>query len=86
MQLKSNLSLGFGAVILSWNYLATNWSSSPTEVGTATVNTQAGVVLSYVLSDVTRYRFVPDTYSATLDAFYGVYSGSILSDLIVARG
>lgn len=63
-----------------------NWSLDPTEIGTATVSTQSGSVLSYVLAGVTRYRFVPDTYSAALDGFYSSYSGGVLSGLIVTRG
>jgi hypothetical protein len=86
MELNSNLTLGSNASILSWDYLAANWGTAPAQVGTATVSTQAGVVLSYTLRGVTRFRFVPDTYSPQQDAFYSNYSGGVLSGLIVTRG
>lgn len=84
--LSSNLSLEGGAVILSWDFLASNWSVAPTVVGAATVSGQAGQVLSYTLGSVTRYRFVPTTYSAALDRFYTGYAGGVLTGLIAARG
>jgi hypothetical protein len=84
--LSSNLRLEGGAAILSWDFLAAKWSSPPAEVGTATVSGQSGVVLSFVLDGVTRYRFVPDTYSPVLDGFYSTYSGGVLSGLITSRG
>ncbi len=85
-ELHSNLALGSGAVILSWDHLATNWTVAPTQVGTATVGSQPGAVLSYAIGGVTRFRFVPDSYSAALDGFYTSYTGGVLSGLIVNRG
>jgi len=35
---------------------------------------------------VTRFRFIPDDYDPTLDAFYAEFDGTDLSGLIVARG
>lgn len=82
MQLASNLALEGGAVILSWDYLAANWSTAPVVVGSVA----AGSVYSYVLGGVTRFRLVPTTYSAAQDAFYTTFMGGVLSGLIVARG
>ena len=84
--LSSNLSLEGGAAILSWDFLACNWTTAPAVVGTATVSGQPGQVLSYALGGVTRFRFVPDTYSAALDGFYAGYAGGVLSGLITTRG
>lgn len=75
-----------GAAAMTWDYLATNWTAAPAQLGTATVSGQAGAVFSYTLSGTTRYRFVPDTYSAALDGFYSAYAGGVLSGLIVSRG
>ena len=86
MQLASNLILDGGVVILTWDYLVANWSTAPASVGTATVSSQPGEVFEYPLGSVTRYRFVPTTYSAALDAFYTTYSGGVLSGLICSRG
>ncbi len=67
---------------LSWEYFAANWSVSPSQVGTP----PAGVVYSYTLSGVTRYRLVPTVYDPTQDAFYSTFTGGVLSGLIVSRG
>jgi hypothetical protein len=45
-----------------------------------------GEVFSYTYDSITRYRFVPNPYSATGDAFYETFSGGVLTDIIVARG
>lgn len=82
MQLASNLGLEGGAVILSWDYLACNWTTAPAQVGTVA----SGDVYSYTLGAVTRYRLVPSTYSAAQDAFYSTFSGGVLSGLITTRG
>jgi hypothetical protein len=71
---------------MTWDYLAINWTTAPTQVGTATVGGSPGVVLAYILSGVTRYRFVPDTYDAALDSFYTSYISGVLVGLIVTRG
>ena len=67
---------------LTWEHLAANWTSAPAQVGTVA----AGAVYAYTLGGVTRYRLVPTTYSAALDAFYTTYSGGVLSGLICSRG
>lgn len=51
--------------------------------GLATLPT--GAVFEYILSGVTHYRFVPDPYDASGDAFYSGFDGSAVSGLIVAR-
>lgn len=71
---------------LTWDFLATKWTTPPTEVGAATVSGQTGAVFLYALEGVTRYRFVPSVYLAALDGFYSEYSGGVLSGLIVSRG
>ena len=86
MNLASSLALEGGAAILSWDFLVANWSTAPTVAGAATVSSQPGQVWAHVLRGVTRFRFVPDTYSPALDAFYSGYSGGVLSGLIVSRG
>lgn len=65
-----------------WNYLVKNWSVIPTE------NTviAGGTVWDYTLNGVTRYRFVPDTYNPTQDAFYETFDGVTLSNQITTRG
>ena len=70
----------------SWDDYATQWSATPTKVGTAT-SPVAGAVYSYTLSGTTRYRLVPAAYNPTKDAFYSAWDGtSTVSGLIVSRG
>lgn len=66
----------------TWNYFATTWSVEPSQVGT----TGSGVVYSYELDGTTRYRFVPNTYDSSQDAFYSGWDGTSLTGLIIARG
>lgn len=73
-------------LITAWHYYASQWSVEPVEVGVSTISSQPGTVWEYELDSVTRYRFVPDTYDATLDGFYSSYSSPTLSGLIVTRG
>lgn len=80
--LASNLDLAGNAVILSWDFLACNWTTAPAQIGT----TAAGSVWSYTLRGVTRFRLVPEPYAASGDAFYTTFTGGVLSGLIVARG
>jgi hypothetical protein len=82
MKVSSNVYLENNSVISSWDYLVCNWTSTPVVVGTLV----DGKVYSYVLKGVTRYRFVPDTYSSVQDAFYSGFNGTTLSDLICIRG
>ena len=70
---------------LAWVYLASQWETPPSQIGVATVTGQTGTVWSYTLNSVTRYRFVPDNYSAALDAFYTAYSGGELSGFVTKR-
>jgi hypothetical protein len=72
--------------ILSWNYLVSNWTTTPSMVGSSTVSGQQGQVFAYTLGSTTRYRFVPNTYSASLDAFYSSYINEVLSGVITKRG
>jgi len=67
---------------LSWTTLVTTWTTTPTQVGT----TGSGVVFSYVLGSTTRYRFVPNTYDSSQDAFYSGWDGASLTGLIITRG
>ena len=73
------------AVSSRWSYFATQWTTIPALVGTATVSGQAGSVYSYSF-DITRYRFVPTAYSAILDGFYTAYVVGVLSGLVCVRG
>tara|TARA_R110002012_G_scaffold284722_1_gene475600 strand:- start:517 stop:1131 length:615 start_codon:yes stop_codon:yes gene_type:complete len=66
----------------TWEYLVYNWSSEPT-LNTAIVG---GDVYDYELDGVTRYRFVPNPYDSTQDAFYSDFDGTNLTNLIVTRG
>lgn len=66
----------------TWAFFKDCWSVPPTQVGT----TAGGVVYAYELEGVTRYRYVPNTYDATEDAFYSGWDGTTLTGLIVARG
>ena len=67
---------------LTWDYLVQNWSVEPALNAVIT----GGTVYNYTLSGVTRYRLVPDPYTATSDQFYSDFNGTTLSGLIVARG
>jgi hypothetical protein len=55
--------------------------------GTATVGGVGGKVRTHTkvgLPDV--FRFIPDPYDPTVDAFYSTFTAGVLSDLIVTRG
>lgn len=71
-----------GSSSATWTFYATTWSVEPT------LNTSlaGGDVFNYTLDGVTRYRYVPNTYDASEDAFYATFSNPTLSGLIVARG
>ena len=68
--------------VIDWNYLATQWSVTPTLLTTIA----SGDVWQYTLIGVTRYRLVPSTYNATQDSFYSTFDGTTLSGLITSRG
>jgi len=85
MQLLTPLTLGPGGIVLTWDFLASNWTATPAVVGQAT-SPAAGDVYSYTWRGVTRYRLVPSTYSAAADAFYTTFSAGACTGLIVARG
>ena len=75
---------------LSWTDYATRWSSVPTSVvsdGSGSDGTVSGNIKAYVLNSVTRYRFIPTTYSSASDAFYSNYTSATktVSNIIVAR-
>lgn len=72
--------------VLPWFYLSTQWDVAPVNIGVATVGGQPGDVFSYILRGVTRYRFVPTTYDAGLDSFYGAYAAGVLTSFICNRG
>lgn len=67
--------------ITNWTSLSTRWDTEPTLDTTIS----EGDVYTYVLDGVTRYRLVPDPYTAENDAFYTTFSGGVLSDLITKR-
>jgi len=71
-----------GSGSLTWDFLATTWTTEPTFVEAIT----GGSVYSYTLDGTTRYRFVPSTYDATEDAFYTTFTSPTLSGLLIARG
>lgn len=85
MELLSPLSLGKGAVILSWAHLAASWSTPPALVGPAT-SPVPGQVYAYTLGDVTRYRLVPTSYSPAQDSFYAAHSNGECTGLVCSRG
>jgi hypothetical protein len=66
----------------SWMFYVTTWSTAPAFVETIT----GGSVYSYTLDATTRYRFVPDPYDATTDAFYSSYTSPTLAGLLATRG
>jgi len=68
--------------VTTWSYYATTWSVEPTLNSSIT----GGDVYDYTLNGTTRYRFVPDPYDPTQDAFYSTFSAGVLSDIIVTRG
>lgn len=66
----------------TWEYLAFNWTTEPSLNSSIT----GGDVYNYTLNGVTRYRFVPTTYSPANDAFYSTLTSGALSGLITTRG
>ena len=68
--------------IETWEYYLLNWSVEPS-LNTSLAN---GDVYDYALNGTTRYRFVPNTYDSTQDAFYSAFDGTNLSGLITTRG
>lgn len=64
-----------------WIDYVSHWSEQPTQIAII----DDGIVFTYVLDSVTRYRLVPDPYLPENDAFYENWNGTILSDLIVSR-
>lgn len=73
---------GGNPILGPWAYLATQWSTAPSKVGT----TASGAVFAYTLGGATVYRLVPTTYTPAQDAFYSTFSGGVLSGLIATRG
>lgn len=72
------------ASALRWNDYAMNWAQEPTSQGAVTLNGTAGVKYLYTYTGGgTAYRFVPNTYDATKDAFY---SDSNLTTLLATKG
>lgn len=71
-----------GAAAADWGFYAEHWSVEPTQIATIT----GGTVWEYTLDSVTRYRFVPDPYDPTGDAFYSTFTNPTLSGLLVTRG
>lgn len=66
---------------LTWDYYVMHWDTEPTLNATIT----NGEVYNYTLDGVTRYRFVPTTYTSSGDAFYTTFDGSNLTGLIISR-
>lgn len=71
-------------MLFNWTYYATQWDMAPALVKSIA----GGDVYNYTYSSVARYRFVPDIYSSTLDAFYSNFDTGTdtLSGLIAQRG
>ena len=100
-QLKRNVTLSAGSNITltqtdqnieiassgtsgdNWIYLATSWDSAPAINKVIT----GGTVFNYILGAIPRYRFVPDPYASTGDAFYDDFDDmtDTLSNLVVTR-
>jgi hypothetical protein len=66
----------------TWEYYAANWSTPPSQVASIS----GGTVWEYTLDGTTRYRFVPDPYDPTDDAFYATFVDPTLGGLVVSRG
>lgn len=67
----------------SWFFYATSYTQLPTE---ATYTGGGGFVLAYQYGATVYYRFVPEPYDPTLDAFYSAFSDPALSGRLAARG
>lgn len=67
---------------LSWGNLVGRFSVIPN----VTVPVAGGVIIPHTWRGVTRYRFIPEPYDPTLDAFYENFDGSIFSGLIDSQG
>lgn len=71
-----------GEITDLWLYFVTTWSQEPNLVAVL----PGGEVYSYDLNSNVTYRFVPDPYNSTLDAFYDTFENSELLGFIVRRG
>lgn len=69
---------------ITWEFYATNWDTAPTANKIIT----GGTVYNYTYDSITRYRFVPSTYTPQADVFYTNFNNitDVLSGPIVARG
>jgi hypothetical protein len=68
---------------LKWIDLTTTWTVEPVNVA---YSGSDGEVIQYTYGSTIYYRFVPNPYDASLDAFYTTYSNPTLSGLITTRG
>jgi hypothetical protein len=59
----------------------TQWDSAP---GAPTA-IAGGDVIEYIRFGTTRYRFVPEPYDPTEDAFYATFDAGVLGSRIVSR-
>lgn len=70
--------------------VSTNYAGDAFGVALAAsgIATRLGAVYNYTYRGVTRYRFVPTTYSASQDAFYSTFDSGTdtLINFIVSRG
>jgi hypothetical protein len=65
----------------SWSELLNSWTSEPI----LNIAIAGGEVFDYVYATATFYRFVPDPYVSSQDAFYAAFEAGVLSGLIASR-
>lgn len=71
-----------GQATQTWIDYVSEWSVEPFITG----STVDGDVWVYSQGLTTRFRFVPNAYDSTQDAFYTTWNGTVVSGLIVSRG
>ena len=69
---------------LTWSDLKDRWDTEPV-LNKHITSPEPGDVYTYILGGVTRYRFVPDNYNPSKDAFYLNFSSDTLSNLLCRR-
>ena len=86
-QTNLNINTAGDTVVVSSGDEVSNWIDYATGFGSDPVLTQTiatGDVYTYTYSNGTLYRLVPS--GSEQDAFYRVFSGGVLSDLVVTKG
>ena len=71
-----------GPTSLTWSRLIMEWTVEPV----FNLDIASGGVYTYTYGTTIYYRLVPATYDPSLDAFYGAFSGGVLSSKICDRG